>query len=129
MNLLDECDNIDGRYKHQSVILTNTQKEADFCAKTINQIYENTNIASTTQNFHNKSDSDINFRILVVCGYCIEYCDKKNVSVVCFLRNIQHIASMVLFTQFVRQCTRRFDVNDMDTSYVISHVSFKQYNA
>ena len=131
--LLTEHDEQDNRYKHQGMISAQTVEEGESIVKLWNSLYfeEGGKEEKAAAYVSNTSKTVLDdfakgmYRILVVIYRCTEGFDRKNVSVVGILRNIQP-SSKVYFTQFVGRAVRRFDASDRITAHVISHKSHNQ---
>ena len=126
--LLTKHDEQDNRHKHQGMILAKDVKEGESIAKLWNSLCfkdgrkEEKATAYVTNTKKRVLDDFAKgmYRILVVIYRCTEGFDRKNVSVVGILRNVQP-SSKVYLTQFVGRAVRRFDALDGITAHVISH--------
>lgn len=64
-------------------------------------------------------------KVLIVCGRLLEEFDKKQVSVVCIMRNIA-AESRVLFSQFVGRAVRKISESDETKVLLFSHIRYEQ---
>ena len=130
-HFLNEHDQVDPRFKHQAMVLTQTiatlNPAADF-VEIYNQLFPYDGCESYT------SDSSRSIltrfeqgeiRILVVVGRLLEGFDRKNVSVAAIARNVAP-SSRVLFAQFVGKAVRKFDGDDNVTTMIVSHKYYNQ---
>jgi superfamily II DNA or RNA helicase len=120
--------NLPERKGHQAMLLTHKIWEADLCVSIINKLKEE----EYALTFHSNSDpnnlrifKENKIRILVVCGKLLEGFDRKEVSIVCILRNIAP-SSRVLFSQFVGRSVRKLSGDDKTPAIILSHSYFQQ---
>eukprot|EP01080_Neovahlkampfia_damariscottae_P005749 gene5749-9570_t len=116
------------RKNHQAMILMRTTEETEECAWSINTNYMK--ILALPYYSDSKEENLTKFKnneikILVVCGKLLEGFDRKEVSIICILRNIQK-ESRVLFSQFVGREVRKLSKKDDTTTKVLSHIKFQQ---
>lgn len=131
---LTDYDCVHPDHKHQGLILASDINEAHKIANLWNnheqvpyeaQVFKCAAYVTGTpqavlENFK-KGELDV----LVVIFRLTEGFDRKNVSVVGILRNVQP-ASRVYFSQFVGRAVRRLDADDNATAIVVSHAVHNQ---
>lgn len=132
---IGEHDRTSPNYQHQTMILVLRTDEAD----TIELIYNNkqnkigTAIAYhgniNKEGFENLKNGKENIRVLVVCKRAIEGFDRKEISVLGIIRNVQP-TSVCLFTQFIGRGIRRHQLDPPGFKCcIISHKNYdKQMN-
>ena len=128
---MNEHDQIDPRFKHQAMVLTqtiNSLNPAVEFVKIYNEIFPNDGCEKYTgdssPSILTRFEQD-KIRVLVVVGKLLEGFDRKNVSVAAIVRNVAP-SSKVLFAQFVGRAVRKFDSEDNVTAMVVSHEDHKQ---
>jgi superfamily II DNA or RNA helicase len=121
---LDEHDAMDKDHKHQGMVLAADIEEAKTIAKLWNTVIGGQDECETfVSKDHPEAREEFeagNLRMMVVIYRLIEGFDRKNVSVVGILRNVQP-KSRVYFAQFVGRAVRKLHPTDPVEATIISH--------
>ena len=121
---LDEHDAMDKDHKHQGMVLAADIEEAKTIAKLWNTVIggqdECETFVSKDRPQARKKFEAGSLRMVVVIYRLIEGFDRKNVSVVGILRNVQP-QSRVYFAQFVGRAVRKLHPGDPVKATIISH--------
>ena len=125
---LDSHDQQDQK-QHQGLVLALDLDEAKRIAELWNTFFPNSGECATYVTNSPRASLDKfeggSIRVLVVIYRLTEGFDRKNVSVVAILRNVQP-NSRVYFSQFVGRAVRKLDDNDSVQATVISHEVHEQ---
>ena len=127
-SVLDEHDVHDAEHKHQGMILAKDIYDAKAIACLWNIVGEGGECKTFVSKDEKKVRQDFEegkLRVVVVIFRLIEGFDRKNVSVVGILRNVQP-QSRVYFAQFVGRAVRKLHPQDPVKATIISHVAHDQ---
>ena len=128
---LNEHDQAYPRVKHQGMVLAQTKtglNQAELFRDTYNDLFPNTCEMYVTKFRRYILDAFKRgeIRVLVIIGRLLEGFDRKHVSVLGIVRNVQP-TSRVLFAQFVGRAVRKNDPNDPVSVQIVTHKCFDQH--
>lgn len=118
---------VGGRYAHKAMVLTREKSDAEDIAGLFVQqgIRASAYCGGTPRQVLSNFSTQPDFRVLVVCGRCLEGFACAYVSIALICRNVAP-TTRVMFTQFVGCAVRRVAANDPVTAVVMSLKKYSQ---